>query len=123
MRRPLSKHAAATADAALVSHGRGNFSLSGSMSFDNVNKLLADGQKQFDGYKAIKINLANADCSNTAGLALLLEWSTSCRVAGMNIVYEKAQDNLISLARVNDVERLLCFANHNTGNLLRSTGS
>lgn len=123
MFRPLSENTVSTVDAALISHGRGNFSLSGTTNFGNVSKLLVDGQAQFAASRSIRIHLANADCANTAGLALLLEWSTMCRVIGTNIVYEKPQKNLVDLARINDVERLLCFANHHTGNLLRSTGN
>jgi len=121
--RPRPEHAVPTADVALKSHGRGNFSMSGSIDFGNVSKLLVDGQAQFAAYKAIKVNLSNADCASTAGLALLLQWSTSCRAIGTNIVYEKAPENLVDLARINDVEQLLCFANQNTGNLLRTTGN
>jgi len=123
MFRLRSERVAPTSDVTLISHGRGNFSISGSVDFDNANRLLTDGQAQFAAYRAIKINLANASCANTTGLALLLEWSTSCRAIGKNIVYERPQQSLVDLARINDVERLLCFANQNTGNLLRATGN
>jgi len=61
-------------------HGDGKFSLSGSASFSNIGPLLFAGQKLFIGHDKITINLANACFASSAGLALLMEWSSCCRL-------------------------------------------
>ena len=91
-------------------HGHGNFSLSSRADFSNVGRLLVNGQEQFIGHKEITIDVADADCANTAGLALLIEWTTWCQSKGIKLVYEKPQDNLLEIVRVNDVEQVLSFS-------------
>ncbi len=97
-------------DVGLNYHGHGNFSLSSRADFSNVGRLLVNGQEQFIGHKEITIDVADADCANTAGLALLIEWTTWCQSKGIKLVYEKPQDNLLEIVRVNDVEQVLSFS-------------
>ena len=55
--------------------GHGKFSLLGHANVANVGQLLVDGREQFIELDDITVDLEQADCCNTAGLALLLEWS------------------------------------------------
>ncbi len=91
-------------------HGHGNFSLFGRADLTNIGPLLANGHDQFIGYKEITIDVADADCANTAALALLIEWTTWCQSKGIKLVYEKPQDNLLEIVKVNDVEQVLSFS-------------
>ena len=97
-------------DVGLNYHGHGNFSLSSRADFSNVGRLLVNGQEQFIGHKEITIDVSGADCANTAGLALLIEWTTWCQSKGIKLVYEKPQDNLLEIVRVNDFEQVLSFS-------------
>ncbi len=90
--------------------GHGSFSLSGSANVTNVGRLLADGREQFIGLDEISVDLEKADCCNTAGLALLMEWSTWCQLCGIKLIYEKPRDCLLKIVRINDVEQVLSFS-------------
>ena len=97
-------------DVGLNNHGHGNFSLSGRADLTNIGPLLANGQQQFIGHKEITIDVADADCANTAGLALLIEWSTWCQSNRIKLLYKKPQDNLLEIVKINDVEQVLSFS-------------
>ncbi len=91
-------------------HGHGNFSLSGRADFSNVGRLLVNGQQQFIDHKVIAVDVAEADCANTAGLALLMEWSTWCQSNDIKLVYKKPHHSLHEIVRINDVEQMLSFS-------------
>ncbi len=97
-------------DVGLNYHGHGNFSLSSRADFSNVGRLLVNGQEQFIGHKEIAVDVAVADCANTAGLALLMEWTTWCQSNGIKLVYKRPQPTLLEIVRVNDVEQVLSFS-------------
>ncbi len=90
--------------------GHGRFSLFGRADVTNVGQLLADGREQFIGLDGISVDLEKADCCNTAGLALLMEWSTWCQLCGIKLIYEKPRDCLLKIVRINDVEQVLSFS-------------
>lgn len=90
--------------------GSGRFSLYGRADVTNVARLLADGREQFIGLDDISVDLKMADCCNTAGLALLLEWSTWCELYGIRLMYNRPQNCLLEIVRINDVEQMLSFS-------------
>ena len=91
--------------------GRGRFLLYGRADVTNVGRLLADGRDQFIGLDDISVDLEQSDCSNTAGLALLMEWSTWCQSYGIKLMYRRPPEDLLEIVRINDVEEVLSFAN------------
>ena len=91
----------------LVDLGAGQFELSGELDLSNVGDALLTGQNQFVPYDSISIDLAGASCTNSAGMALLLEWSTWCSARGKQLYYVAVPGRLFDLARLNDVEQLL----------------
>ncbi len=97
-------------DVGLNYHGHGNFSLSNRVDFSNVGRLLVNGQQQFIDHKVLAVDVVEADCANTAGLALLMEWSTWCQSNGIKLAYKRPQHNLLQIVRINDIEQMLSFS-------------
>ncbi len=91
----------------LLNLGAGRFELSGQLDVSNVGDALFTGQNEFVHHDNISIDLAEANCANTAGMALLLEWSTWCGARGKKLAYVEVPARLFELARLNDVEQLL----------------
>ena len=89
--------------------GHGRFSLFGRADVTNVGRLLAEGRDQFIGLDDISVDLESADCGNTAGLALLIEWSTWCQSCGIKLMYRRPPEDLLEIVRINDVEEVLPF--------------
>lgn len=84
-----------------------NARLSGTLSFTTVAGLLPMGGALIREGRAGVIDLAQVDASDSAGLALLIEWLSIARSAGRKLRYENVPGPLLQLARLSDVERLL----------------
>ena len=92
---------------ALTAVGGGRFELSGDVGFGDAARLLADGDAAFRGEPAVEVDLARVARADSAGLALLLEWSLSARDAGRKIVYQNIPGSVAALAGMSDVAELL----------------
>lgn len=90
--------------------GHGVFSLSGRTDFANVGHLLSDGKNEFADHEMVTVNIEAADCANTAGLALLMEWHTWCRLSNINLVYANPGEKLLELVSINDIAQILSFS-------------
>jgi len=90
--------------------GHGKFGLFGRSDMTNVGQLLAEGREQFIGLDDITIDLGQADCCNTAGLALLMEWSTWCQSHGIRLKYDQPRQELLEIVNINDVAEVLPFS-------------
>ena len=60
----------------LQDHGGGRFSLSGHMTFDTAGRILRESEIPFEEHTRIEVDLSGVDETDSAGLALLLEWIT-----------------------------------------------
>ena len=56
--------------------GGGKFAVSGDMTFDTAEKILRASENLFDEHTQIEVDLSEITASDSAGLALLLEWVT-----------------------------------------------
>ena len=60
----------------LEDKGGGCFLLSGKMTFGSVNQILDERLEMFDEHPRIEVDLSGVTKSDSAGVALLLEWIT-----------------------------------------------
>lgn len=90
--------------------GGGRFALSGDLVFATVIPLLAAGDAAFAPHAAADVDLSRVARVDSAGLALLLEWSVSRRAAARAITYRNAPEAIRTLARIGEVEALLAAA-------------
>ena len=79
----------------------------GSLHFTTVRELLAAGGAAINGGKAAAIDLAGVTASDSAGLALLIEWLSIAKAAGRPLKFENIPTQLQQLARLSEVEELL----------------
>ncbi len=79
----------------------------GSLHFSTVSALLEQGIEAIDGGRAAVIDLAGVTASDSAGLALLIEWLSVAKAAAQELRYENIPAQLHQLARLSEVEELL----------------
>jgi phospholipid transport system transporter-binding protein len=79
----------------------------GPLEFGTVSALLALGSDAIRGGRAAVIDLAAVSGSDSAGLALLIEWLSVAKQAGRSLRYENIPSQLIQLARLSEVDSLL----------------
>ena len=94
-------------EAALTNLGNGRFKLRGRLDLSSVGRVLVAGRKLMGGFDSISIDLQQADCANTAGLALLVEWSTWSVAQGKVLRYQNPAGRLLDLIALNGVAELL----------------
>ena len=91
----------------LAAAGEGRFELSGDLGFTDAARLLAEGEAAFGSLGRVEIDLARVARADSAGLALLLEWSLAARDAGRSLAYRNVPPAIASLAGISDVAELL----------------
>ena len=91
----------------LTDCGDGRFTLSGDMSFDTAERILRESEKQFSEYAQIEVDLAAVEDTDSAGLALLLEWITWANHTVREIRFVEVPEKLVAIAETTEVERLL----------------
>jgi phospholipid transport system transporter-binding protein len=79
----------------------------GSLHFITVSALLAAGVAAINAGRAAVIDLAGVTASDSAGLALLIEWLSVAKDASRALRFENIPSQLQQLARLSEVEELL----------------
>jgi phospholipid transport system transporter-binding protein len=79
----------------------------GSLHFTTVSALLTAGVAAIDAGRAAVIDLSDVTASDSAGLALLIEWLSVAKGAGRTLRFENIPSQLQQLARLSEVEELL----------------
>lgn len=85
----------------------GRVSLAGSIDFDNARRALADVSACIADQRELTIDLGGIERSNSAGLALMIDWLAQARQRGHVVHFDNVPDGLGQLARVCQVESLL----------------
>ncbi len=79
----------------------------GSLDFATVTSLLPQGAAAIDGGHAAVMDLSGVTESDSAGLALLIEWLSVAQNSGRTLRYENMPAQLHQLARLSEVDDLL----------------
>ncbi len=91
----------------IIDDGDGGFSLKGELTFDTVSDLLDRGQHVFSEHSKIVLDLQGIERTDSAGLALLIEWVNWANHSVREISYEHVPERLINIAKISEVESLL----------------
>ena len=94
-------------DYALEDRGEGRFALSGEMSFDTAERILKASEEPFEEHTQLEIDLSGVTMSDSAGLALLLEWVTWANHTVREIRFTGMPERVLAIAKTTEVERLL----------------
>jgi len=93
--------------AKLEAIGGGQFRVSGQLDAASVVNVLKESRSRFAESKAVDIDLGAVTESDSAGLALLLEWLRLSRVDGRVIRFHNIPPQICALARISEVDELL----------------
>ncbi|AMN47604.1 hypothetical protein ACG33_10940 [Steroidobacter denitrificans] len=93
--------------ARLESLGEGRFRLEGVLDATTVVRLLDQGNEQFARLPDAQIDLSGVTATDSAGLALLIEWLRGARERGQVMRFGQLPEQLQALARISEVESLL----------------
>ena len=95
------------ADFALEDRGDGHFALSGRMTFDTAGQILSDSEELFEDHTLIEVDLSGVTETDSAGLALLLEWITWANHTVREIRFHEMPAKIDAIAKTTEVDHLL----------------
>ena len=87
--------------------GEGHFSLAGDMTFETAERILLASEMPFEQHTRIEVDLSGGDNSDSAGLALLLEWITWANHTVREIRFQSMPERVLAIARTTEVDHLL----------------
>ena len=87
--------------------GDGRFSLSGEMTFETAERILLGSEEPFEQHTRIEVDLAGVGKSDSAGLALLLEWITWSSHTVREIRFLSMPERVLAIAKTTEVDHLL----------------
>ena len=93
--------------ARLESLGGGRFRISGVLDASTAREVLEQSESRFAETKEIDVDLGGVGESDSAGLALLIEWLRAARQSGKKIHFTNVPAQIEALARISEVEDLL----------------
>jgi phospholipid transport system transporter-binding protein len=91
----------------LEDRGGGKFALSGHMSFDTAGHILRDSEEMFEEHTRIEVDLCEVTETDSAGLALLLEWITWANHTVREIRFVGMPEKIDAIAKTTEVDHLL----------------
>lgn len=91
----------------ILAQGEGRFLLHGHLDLDTVPEALKQGAEAFHDVEGVVLDLVEVDRVDSAGLALLVEWTRLARRRGGRIRFVNAPQGLRNLASVCGVDQAL----------------
>lgn len=89
--------------------GDGCFALSGEMTFATAERILQASEDPFEEHTRIEIDLSGVTRSDSAGLALLLEWVTWSNHTVREIRFSGMPERVMAIAKTTEVDMLLTW--------------
>ena len=96
-----------TSEVAFEPAGAGRFRVLGPLCFDTAGKALETSVALFGDEKRIELDLAGVEATDSAGLALLVEWAAWARREHRKLVLHHLPAQAMALARISEVDKLL----------------
>ena len=87
--------------------GEGRFAVKGEMSFSTANTILRASEGLFAQHDSLQIDLSGVERTDSAGLALLLEWKSQALGRNADIRFDGVPDNLLAIARTTEAVDLI----------------
>lgn len=95
---------------AIEDQGTGRFRVSGPLTFDTVADAAIASQKLFADRQAVDMDLSGVTASDSAGLALLIEWISRAQRDHCRLSFSRVPGQVMAIAKISDVDKLLPIA-------------
>jgi phospholipid transport system transporter-binding protein len=87
----------------------GGVAISGDMTFYTVPDLWRDSEDMLQQGRDVVVDLRDVHRADSAGLALLIEWTRQARQNSVTINFKHVPESLMALARMTGLNNILPF--------------
>lgn len=101
----------------LEDKGDGKYAVIGDLTFDTVAEVLDRSREMFSDHTQLEVDLSNVVDSDSAGLALLLEWVNWAKHDVREIKFTNTPPQITAIAEISEVEPLLYAGERWTGSV------
>ena len=91
----------------LADLGDGKFSLSGDVSFRTAESVLQESDGLFSSGSDVQIDLSQVSRTDSAGMALLLEWLSRAAGAGVQLQFANIPEKIKAIAVTAEIDDFL----------------
>jgi phospholipid transport system transporter-binding protein len=81
--------------------------IAGELSFSTANAVLADAQQVFDNASKLDIDLSAVTRSDSAGVALLVDWMRNAKQNSKKIVFHNVPAQMLAIASASGLDEAL----------------
>jgi phospholipid transport system transporter-binding protein len=94
----------------LTEQAPGYYHVTGSLTFATIDKQTLKSFRYLKGVDNICIDLANVEATDSAGLALMIEWIRLGRMNNVRLVFKNIPEQLHALAKLSGFDQNEYFA-------------
>ncbi len=96
----------------LTEQAPGYYTLEGSLTFASIDKQTPKSFKFLKGMDSICIDLSHVEATDSAGLALMIEWIRLSRMNRVQLRFKNIPDQLLTLAKLSGFDETEYFASN-----------
>lgn len=90
--------------------GDGRYRLTGDLTFDTVSRVLDQSEDLFQGEdQRLELDLADVNRADSAGLALLMEWTRLARRRSVDIQFVNVPEQMAAVAKLTGLDTVLAI--------------
>jgi phospholipid transport system transporter-binding protein len=88
----------------------GKIEVTGALKFGLVSDLLRTSKSFFVGKAPLVFDLGGVEKTDSAGLALLVEWMVMAKKSGQEISFQRIPKQMLDIAKVSGLDEILPLA-------------
>jgi phospholipid transport system transporter-binding protein len=94
----------------IIDQGEGRFIVDGDLTFSTIDKQTVKSFAFLSSAKHITVDLCRVACTDSAGLALMIEWIKYTRHHRTQITFKNIPEQLLNLAKLSGFDKTNHFA-------------
>jgi len=94
----------------IIDQGAGHFIIDGDLTFSTIDKQTVKSFAFLTASKHVTIDLGRVSCTDSAGLALMIEWIKYTRHHRTQIVFKNIPEQLFNLAKLSGFDKTSHFS-------------
>ena len=95
----------------ILDQGDGIFLIDGDLTFSSIDKDTVKSLAFLTSAKAITVDLSQVGCTDSAGLALMIEWLKYSRMKRTHLSFQNIPKQLLNLAKLSGFDKTSLFIN------------